>query len=82
MILYPIQNIRKYVMKLLNICMKTKKEPFEASNDVDCGIFVCKYMEKVIIRKKTDWASFKDWQKYMLKFRVELEYALFLTTKI
>ncbi|KAH0466743.1 hypothetical protein IEQ34_003981 [Dendrobium chrysotoxum] len=52
------------------------------SNDYDCGIFVCKYMERVILRQKIDWASLKDWQKYMPKFRAELGYALCLTTKM
>ncbi|KAH0458731.1 hypothetical protein IEQ34_011545 [Dendrobium chrysotoxum] len=52
------------------------------SNDYDCGIFVCKYMERVILRQKTDWASLKDWQKYMPKFRAELGYALCLTIKM
>ncbi|KAH0465487.1 hypothetical protein IEQ34_005590 [Dendrobium chrysotoxum] len=76
----------------LKICMKTKKEPFQnlqtvrgiptQSNDVDCRLFICKYMEKAIIRRKMDWASFKDWQRYMPKFRAELGYALFLTTKM
>ncbi|KAH0462245.1 hypothetical protein IEQ34_009820 [Dendrobium chrysotoxum] len=52
------------------------------SNEYDCGIFVCKYMERAILKKKTDWASLKEWQKYMPKFRAELGYALCLTTKI
>ncbi|KAH0469094.1 hypothetical protein IEQ34_002326 [Dendrobium chrysotoxum] len=52
------------------------------SNEYDCEIFVCKYMERAILKKKTDWASLKDWQKYMPKFRAELGYALCLTTKI
>ncbi|KAH0450206.1 hypothetical protein IEQ34_020898 [Dendrobium chrysotoxum] len=52
------------------------------SNEYDCGIFVCKYMEKAILKKKTDWASLKEWQKYMPKFRAELGYALCLTTKM
>ncbi|KAH0464653.1 hypothetical protein IEQ34_007439 [Dendrobium chrysotoxum] len=52
------------------------------SNDYDCEIFVCKYMERVVLRQKTDWASLKDWQKYMPKFRAELGYALCLTTKM
>ncbi|KAH0449060.1 hypothetical protein IEQ34_022860 [Dendrobium chrysotoxum] len=52
------------------------------SNDYDCGIFVCKYMERVVLRQKTGWASLKDWQKYMPKFRAELGYALCLTTKM
>ncbi|KAH0466150.1 hypothetical protein IEQ34_006253 [Dendrobium chrysotoxum] len=52
------------------------------SNEYDCGIFVCKYMERVILKKKTDWASLKEWQKYMPKFRAELGYALCLTTKM
>ncbi|KAH0470257.1 hypothetical protein IEQ34_001815 [Dendrobium chrysotoxum] len=51
-------------------------------NEYDCGIFVCKYMERAILRQKTDWASLKDWQKYMPKFRAELRYALCLTTKM
>ncbi|KAH0448216.1 hypothetical protein IEQ34_022016 [Dendrobium chrysotoxum] len=52
------------------------------SNDYDCEIFVCKYMERVVLRQKTDWASLKDWQKYMPKFRAKLGYALCLTTKM
>ncbi|KAH0462304.1 hypothetical protein IEQ34_009879 [Dendrobium chrysotoxum] len=52
------------------------------SNDYDCGIFVCKYMERAVLRQKTDWASLKNWQKYMPKFRAELGYALCLTTKM
>ncbi|KAH0450251.1 hypothetical protein IEQ34_020943 [Dendrobium chrysotoxum] len=52
------------------------------SNDYDCGIFVCKYMERVVLRQKMDWASLKDWQKYMPKFRAELGYALCLTTNM
>ncbi|KAH0468642.1 hypothetical protein IEQ34_001874 [Dendrobium chrysotoxum] len=52
------------------------------SNEYDCGIFVCKYMERAILKKKTDWASLKEWQKYMPKFRAELGYALCLTTKM
>ncbi|KAI0503995.1 hypothetical protein KFK09_014942 [Dendrobium nobile] len=30
------------------------------SNDYDCGMFVCKYMEKAEQRKKIDWNAFKD----------------------
>ncbi|KAH0469441.1 hypothetical protein IEQ34_000999 [Dendrobium chrysotoxum] len=30
------------------------------SNEYDCEIFACKYMKRVILRKKTDWASLKD----------------------
>ncbi|KAH0449483.1 hypothetical protein IEQ34_020175 [Dendrobium chrysotoxum] len=51
------------------------------SNDVDYGIFVCKYMEKAILRRKADWTFYKDWQKYMPKFRIEFGYVLFLTMK-
>ncbi|KAH0455678.1 hypothetical protein IEQ34_015710 [Dendrobium chrysotoxum] len=40
------------------------------SNDYDCGIF------------KMDWASLKDWQKYMIKFRAKLGYALCPTIKL
>ncbi|KAH0453853.1 hypothetical protein IEQ34_018177 [Dendrobium chrysotoxum] len=52
------------------------------SNEYDYGIFVCKYMERAILKKKTDWASLKEWQKYMPKFRAELGYALYFTTKM
>ncbi|KAI0488977.1 hypothetical protein KFK09_028818 [Dendrobium nobile] len=51
------------------------------TNSYDCGIFVCKYMEKAVLRKKTDWSALKDWQKHMPKFRAELAYFLFLQTK-
>ncbi|KAH0465016.1 hypothetical protein IEQ34_005119 [Dendrobium chrysotoxum] len=52
------------------------------SNYYDCKNFACKYMERAILRQKMDWASLKDWQKYMPKFRAELRYALCLTTKM
>ncbi|KAI0508112.1 hypothetical protein KFK09_014246 [Dendrobium nobile] len=51
------------------------------SNNYDCGIFVCKYMEKAVRRKKPDWNALKDWQKHMPKFRAEFAFFLFLQTK-
>ncbi|KAH0452696.1 hypothetical protein IEQ34_019995 [Dendrobium chrysotoxum] len=88
MIRYPIQNTRKFVMKFLNSLNffsqyhhKISRIPTQ-SNEYDCEIFVCKYMERAILRKKMDWTSFKDWQKYMPKFRAEFGYALCLTIKM
>ncbi|XP_028547412.1 sentrin-specific protease 2-like, partial [Dendrobium catenatum] len=39
------------------------------TNSYDCGMFVCKYMEKAVLRKKPDWTALKDWQTLMPKFR-------------
>ncbi|KAH0464068.1 hypothetical protein IEQ34_006854 [Dendrobium chrysotoxum] len=40
--------------------LQTVYEISTQTNNVDCRIFVCKYMEKAILRRKVDWASYKD----------------------
>ncbi|XP_020705781.1 sentrin-specific protease 2-like [Dendrobium catenatum] len=46
-------------------------------NSVDCGMFVCKYMEQVIQNNNTDWDIHKIWQSNMALFRAEFAYAIF-----
>ncbi|KAH0456541.1 hypothetical protein IEQ34_014448 [Dendrobium chrysotoxum] len=49
-------------------------------NSVDCGIYVCKYMEAVIQPEAVVWADVKDWEDNMAKFRAEFAYAILSTT--
>ncbi|KAH0457197.1 hypothetical protein IEQ34_015104 [Dendrobium chrysotoxum] len=84
LIVQPIYFQSHWVLIIGKLKKKIKQihEDKAGSNEYDCGIFVCKYMERAILKKKTDCASLKDWQKYMPKFRAKLEYALCLTTKM
>ncbi|KAI0526900.1 hypothetical protein KFK09_002493 [Dendrobium nobile] len=66
------ENINKWRFKTI------KKTPTQ-SNNTDCGIFVCKYMENIIQLNKSKWRDSKDWQEKMPKYRVEFSYALFCT---
>ncbi|KAH0465458.1 hypothetical protein IEQ34_005561 [Dendrobium chrysotoxum] len=49
------------------------------SNSVDCGMFVCKYIENFILQSKVDWEEYKNWQEEILKFMAKFAYAHFLT---
>ncbi|KAH0453904.1 hypothetical protein IEQ34_018228 [Dendrobium chrysotoxum] len=49
-------------------------------NSVDCGMYVCKYMEAVIQPEAVVWADVKDWEDNMAKFRAEFAYAILSTT--
>ncbi|KAL0920120.1 hypothetical protein M5K25_009231 [Dendrobium thyrsiflorum] len=46
------------------------------SNSFDCGMFVCKYMEKVIVQDKVDWSAYKYWQNDMPRYRAEFVYQI------
>ncbi|PKU77616.1 Putative ubiquitin-like-specific protease 1B [Dendrobium catenatum] len=49
-------------------------------NNVDCGMFVCKYMKQVIQNNNIDWDIHKNWQSNMALFRAEFAYAIFCST--
>ncbi|KAL0912425.1 hypothetical protein M5K25_018396 [Dendrobium thyrsiflorum] len=88
---YPIRNTNKFINEL----QKEMPECFESdvtkcqlyairgvptqTNNYDCGMFVCKYMKKIILRSKVDWTKFKLWQKAMPRFRVEFGCSIFLS---
>ncbi|PKU73355.1 Putative ubiquitin-like-specific protease 1B [Dendrobium catenatum] len=48
-------------------------------NSVDCGLFVCKYMETVIQHESVQWDVHKNWQSSMTLFKAEFAYALLCT---
>ncbi|KAL0910415.1 hypothetical protein M5K25_021396 [Dendrobium thyrsiflorum] len=48
------------------------------SNSFDCGMFVCKYMEKVVVKDKVDWSAYKYWQNEMLRYRADFAYQILL----
>ncbi|KAL0927742.1 hypothetical protein M5K25_001948 [Dendrobium thyrsiflorum] len=48
------------------------------SNSFDCGMFVCKYMDKVVGKDKVDWTEYKFWQSDMPRFRAEFAYQILL----
>ncbi|KAL0910132.1 hypothetical protein M5K25_021074 [Dendrobium thyrsiflorum] len=48
------------------------------SNSFDCGMFVCKYMDKVVGKDKVDWTEYKFWQNDMPRFRAEFAYQILL----
>ncbi|KAH0459519.1 hypothetical protein IEQ34_012333 [Dendrobium chrysotoxum] len=58
---------------------KIKQVPTQ-KNSVDCGMYVCKYMEAVIQPEAVVWADVKDWEDNMAKFRAEFAYAILSTT--
>ncbi|KAH0466156.1 hypothetical protein IEQ34_006259 [Dendrobium chrysotoxum] len=39
------------------------------TNNVDYEMYVCKYMENIILQNNTNWTDSKDWQANMLKYR-------------
>ncbi|KAH0458455.1 hypothetical protein IEQ34_013770 [Dendrobium chrysotoxum] len=45
-------------------------------NSIDCGMFVCKYMEELVKHEDVDWEQHKNFQDKMTLFRVELAYAI------
>ncbi|PKU70175.1 hypothetical protein MA16_Dca010296 [Dendrobium catenatum] len=49
-------------------------------NNVDCGMFVCKYMETVIQYNNIEWDMHNNWQSNMALFRAEFAYAIFCNT--
>ncbi|KAH0457732.1 hypothetical protein IEQ34_013047 [Dendrobium chrysotoxum] len=49
-------------------------------NNVDCGMYVCKYMEAAIQSEPVVWVNVIDWQDNMPKFRIEFVYAILTTT--
>ncbi|KAL0916398.1 hypothetical protein M5K25_013905 [Dendrobium thyrsiflorum] len=48
------------------------------SNSFDCGMFVCKYMEKVVVKDKVDWSAYKYWQNDMPRYRADFAYQILL----
>ncbi|KAL0918425.1 hypothetical protein M5K25_010434 [Dendrobium thyrsiflorum] len=48
------------------------------SNSFDCGMFVCKYMEKVVLKDKVDWSAYKYWQNDMPRYRADFAYQILL----
>ncbi|KAL0920179.1 hypothetical protein M5K25_009297 [Dendrobium thyrsiflorum] len=48
------------------------------SNSFDCGMFVCKYMEKVVAKDKVDWSAYKYWQNKMPRYRADFAYQILL----
>ncbi|KAH0461666.1 hypothetical protein IEQ34_009241 [Dendrobium chrysotoxum] len=55
---------------------KSMKGAPTQTNNVDCGMFVCKYMENIILQNNTNWTESNDWQANMPKYRAEFPYAL------
>lgn len=51
------------------------------ANSVDCGMYVCKYMETVAKPEEPRWEEKKNWQGDMPKFRAELAYAILCASK-
>ncbi|KAH0453367.1 hypothetical protein IEQ34_017691 [Dendrobium chrysotoxum] len=47
------------------------------NNSVKCGVFICKYMKKIIQHEKVNWGDHQNWQEKKPKFRVELAYSPF-----
>ncbi|KAH0468509.1 hypothetical protein IEQ34_003542 [Dendrobium chrysotoxum] len=58
---------------------KIKQAPTQ-KNSVDCGMYICKYMEAAIQPEAVVWTDVKDWQENMAKFRAEFAYAILSTT--
>ncbi|KAH0464897.1 hypothetical protein IEQ34_005000 [Dendrobium chrysotoxum] len=52
----------------------------DPKNQINCGMYVCKYMEAVIQPEAVVWADVKDWEDNMAKFRAEFAYAILSTT--
>ncbi|KAL0908952.1 hypothetical protein M5K25_023467 [Dendrobium thyrsiflorum] len=50
------------------------------SNNMDCGMFVCKYMEAAVQPEPVVWADQQHWAENMPKFRAELAYAIMCAT--
>ncbi|KAL0920241.1 hypothetical protein M5K25_009362 [Dendrobium thyrsiflorum] len=50
------------------------------ANSVDCGVFVCKYMEAAIQPEAVVWADQQHWAANMPKYRAELAYAILCAT--
>ncbi|KAH0458322.1 hypothetical protein IEQ34_013637 [Dendrobium chrysotoxum] len=57
---------------------KIKQVPTQ-KNSVDCGMYVCKYMEAVIQPEAVVWVDVKDWKDNMAKFMTEFAYAILST---
>ncbi|PKU61291.1 hypothetical protein MA16_Dca029225 [Dendrobium catenatum] len=53
-----------------------KKAPTQ-TNNTDCGMSVCKYMENIIRQNNSSWMQRTDWQEKIPKYRAEFEYGLF-----
>ncbi|KAL0923142.1 hypothetical protein M5K25_007190 [Dendrobium thyrsiflorum] len=49
------------------------------ANSVECGMYVCKYMETVIQLEQINWLDHTNWQDRMPIFRADFAYALFCT---
>ncbi|KAI0524548.1 hypothetical protein KFK09_003922 [Dendrobium nobile] len=64
------QNITKWSFKTM------KKAPTQ-TNNTDCGMFVCKYMENIVRQNNSNWIKRTDWQEKMPKYRAEFAYGLF-----
>ncbi|KAH0451054.1 hypothetical protein IEQ34_021746 [Dendrobium chrysotoxum] len=58
---------------------KIKQAPTQ-KNSVDCGMYVCKYMEATFQPEAIIWTDVKDWQDNMAKVRAEFAYAILSTT--
>ncbi|PKU61156.1 hypothetical protein MA16_Dca028368 [Dendrobium catenatum] len=49
-------------------------------NSFDCGMYVCKYMERISLEGNTDWTDSTNWQQDMPKYRAEFAYELLCKT--
>ncbi|KAL0917541.1 hypothetical protein M5K25_012607, partial [Dendrobium thyrsiflorum] len=49
------------------------------ANSVDCGMYVCKYMETVTQLEQINWLDHTNWQDRMPIFRADFAYAIFCT---
>ncbi|PKU59384.1 Ubiquitin-like-specific protease 1A [Dendrobium catenatum] len=59
--------------------IETIKNVSTQNNNVDCGMFICKYMEAVIQLEPVQWELLKDWQSSIALFRAELAYGILCT---
>ncbi|KAI0496269.1 hypothetical protein KFK09_022583 [Dendrobium nobile] len=64
------QNINKWSFKTM------KKAPTQ-TNNTDCCMFICKYMENIVRQNNSSWMQRTDWQEKMPKYRAEFAYGLF-----
>ncbi|PKU83158.1 Putative ubiquitin-like-specific protease 1B [Dendrobium catenatum] len=56
------ENITKWSFKTI------KKAPTQ-TNNTDCSMFVCKYMENIVRQNNSKWKESTDWHEKMLKYR-------------
>ncbi|KAH0456645.1 hypothetical protein IEQ34_014552 [Dendrobium chrysotoxum] len=61
--------------KNITIKITIKSAPTQ-TNNVDCGMYICKYIKNIILQNNTNWTDSEDWQSNMPKYRAEFTYAL------